>query len=108
MSLERISPTDPKVATALDELKALIAAKYPAASFDVFEGEDPEGVYLRATVDIEDSSDALLPALDKLHELEVEQGLPIYVVTDQPLERVIAQLKARTTEPRPTLLHLPL
>jgi len=108
MSPERISPTDPKVAAALNELKGLIAAKYPDASFDVFEGEDPEGVYLRATVDIEDSSDALVPALDKLHELEVEQGLPIYVVTDQPVERVAAGLRARTTEPRPTLLHLPL
>ena len=107
MSPERIRATDPKVATALDELKDLIAARYPDATFDVFEGEDPDGVYLRATVDIEDSSDALLPALDKLHELEVEQGLPIYVVTDQPLERVAAQLKARAAEPRPTLLHLP-
>jgi hypothetical protein len=108
MHAERISPTDPEIVTALDELKALIAAKYPEASFEVFEAEDPDGVYLRATVDIEDSSDALVPALDKLHELEVEQGLPIYVVTDQPLARVAAQLKARTTEQRPTLLHLPL
>src|SRR5436190_21079229 len=108
MSPDRIELTDPRVTTALDELKDLIVAEYPAASFDVFEGEDPDGVYLRATVDIEDSSDALVPTLDKLHELEVEQGLPIYVVTDQPLERVAAQLKARATEPRPTLLHLPL
>jgi hypothetical protein len=107
MRTERISVTDPKVTAALDELKGLTANRYPDASFEAFEGEDPEGVYLRATVDIEDSSDALIPVLEKLHELEVEQGLPIYVVTDQPLERIVEQLEARGTEPRPTLLSLP-
>jgi hypothetical protein len=108
MRAKRISPSDPEIVSALNELKALIAARYPGASFDVFEGEDPEGVYLRATVDIEDSSDALVPALAKLEELEVEQGLPIYVVTDQPPSRVVAELKTRATDPRPTLLHLSL
>jgi hypothetical protein len=108
MSPDRIGLTDPRIGAAVEELKQLIAARYPDATFDVYQGEDPEGVYLRATVDIEDSSDALTPALDKLYELEVEQELPIYVVTSQPLERVAAQLKARATEPRSTLLHVPL
>src|SRR6266849_240544 len=108
MSPERITANDPKIAAALNELRGLIAARYPDASFDVFEGDDPEGIYLRATVDIEDSSDALTPALDKLYELQVEQELPIYVVTSQPTERVAAQLKTRAAEPRPTLSHLPL
>jgi hypothetical protein len=108
MSPNRIELTDPRVGAAVEELKQLIAARYPDATFDVCQGEDPEGVYLRATVDIEDSSDALTPALDKLFELEVEQELPIYVVTSQPLDRIAAQLKARATEPRPTLLHVPL
>jgi hypothetical protein len=79
----------------------------PDATFDVFEGEDPCGIYLQATVDIEDSSDALTPALDKLYELEVEQELPIYVVTSQPAARIAAQLQARAAEPWPSLFHLP-
>ena len=107
MSPDRIELTDPRVTAAVEELRGLIAAKYPDATFAVFEGEDPEGIYLRATVDIEDSSDALTPALDKLYELEVEQELPIYVVTSQPAARIAVQLKARATEARPTLLHLP-
>lgn len=107
MSVVHLRRTDPRVAAALDALQRLIAARYPDATFDVFEGEDPEGVYLRATVDIEDSSDALVPALDKLHDLQVEQGLPIYVVTDRPLERIAAELRARAIEPRPSLLRLP-
>lgn len=46
--------------------------------------------------------------IDKLYELEVEQELPIYVVTSQPPERVAARLKARRNQPRPALSHLPL
>ncbi len=102
-----IKLTDPRVTAALDELKALIAGQYPDATFEAFEGDDPAGIYLRTTVDIEDSSDALTPALDKLYDLEVEQGLPIYVVTSQPPARIAAQLKARAAEPLPSLLHLP-
>ena len=106
MSPDHITATDPRVVSALDELRRLIAAQYPDARFTVFEGEDPEGVYLRATVDIEDSSDALAPVLDKLYELEVERKLPIYVVTSQPEERVAAQLAHRVDEPRPRFSQL--
>jgi hypothetical protein len=45
--------------------------------------------------------------LDKLYELEVEQELPIYVVTSQPAARIAAQLQARAAEPWPSLFHLP-
>jgi hypothetical protein len=106
MSPEHIAATDPRVNAALNQLKGLITAQYPSARFTVFEGEDPEGVYLEATVDIEDSSEALGPVLDKLYELEVDQELPIYVVTSQPGERVAAQLAARLDEPRPGLSQL--
>ncbi len=109
MRARDVRMTDPVVVAALDELKEVIAARYPDATFDVFEGDDPTGVYQRVTVNIEDSSDALIPALDKLHELEFERGLPIYVVTEQPLALVLKLLKARESEPRPTrtLLDLP-
>ncbi len=102
-----IKLTDPHVTAAIEELKGLIAAQYPDATFESYEGDDPAGIYLCATVDIEDSSDALTPALDKLYDLEVEQGLPIYVVTSQPMTRIAAQLKARASEPLPSLFHLP-
>ncbi len=108
MSNERYTATDPRIVTGIDELKRLIAARYPDAHFTVFEGEDPEGIYLRATVDIDDSSDAMETVFDKLYELEVEQELPIYVVTSQPAARVAAQLRARATQPPPSLAHLAL
>jgi len=108
MSPERIAVTNPRVAAALSELKGLIAGRYPEARFAVFEGADPEGVYLKATVDLKDSSEALAPVLDRLYELEVDEGLPIYVVTAQPAERIAAQLSTQRSEPRPGLSQLTL
>ena len=108
MRAEQLIQADPRIADALHEIQRLIAAHYLDARFDVFEGEDPEGVYLRAEVDIEDSSDALEPVLDKLHELQVERELPVYVVTDQPLERVGAHLATRIAKLRSRLSQLSL
>jgi len=108
MSPEHIAATDPRVQAALRELKGLITAQYPGACFTVFEGDDPEGVYLQATVDIEDSSEALAPVLEKLYELEVDEELPIYVVTSPTNERIAAQLAARHKEPPPKLSQLTL
>jgi len=94
---------DVPVNQVVDDLKRLITARFPDAGFTVFEGEDPEGVYLRAVVDVDDSSDVMETVLDKLYELEVEQELPVYVVTSQPPERVAAKRKTRRNQPRPTL-----
>lgn len=96
MSVHMPDARDPRIRAALVDLQQRILAQYPEATFTVFEGEDPPGVYLRATVDIEDSSDVMDTVLDTLYELEVEQGLPIYVVSSQPPARVAAQLAART------------
>jgi hypothetical protein len=97
---------DPRIASAIEELKRLIADRYPEAHFTTFKGEDPEGFYLRATIDREDSSDAMEVVLDKLYELQVEEGLPLYVVTSQPPRRVAATLRARAKQPRPALADL--
>src|ERR1700693_515227 len=103
MRKDAVTSTDPRITAAIEELKGLIRARYPDAAFTVFRGEDPDGVYLKATVDIDDSSDVMETVLDKLYNLEVEQGLPIYVVTSQPPERVAALLAARARQPRPAL-----
>jgi hypothetical protein len=81
--------------TALRELQDLIAAHYPTASFDVFYRDDPEGMRLRATVDVEDLDEVMDVVMDKLYEVQVEHGLPVYVVTAQPPHRVAAQLHER-------------
>jgi hypothetical protein len=95
MSMELRVSADPRILAAIDELTTLIRVHYPDASFDVFRGEDPDGVYLRATVDMDDSEQVIEVVLDKLYEIQVERALPVHVVTTQPLARVAAQLAAR-------------
>lgn len=47
-------PMTPRIAEALVELQELISSRYPGAAFSISDGEDPEGFYLTATVDVED------------------------------------------------------
>ena len=101
MSKEHRMASDRRIATALHELQTLINERYPAAHVDVFQGEDPAGVYLRATVDVEDTDEVLDVVLDRLYDFQVEQGLPVHVVTTIPLERVADQLRTRSTRPAP-------
>ena len=103
MSHERYTPATPGVAEALTTLTGLIRDRYPAAAFDVFEGEDPEGVYLRATIDLEDPDEVMDAVVDALYDVQVERSLPVYVIPVQPLERAAAQLR----EPRPRREPIP-
>jgi hypothetical protein len=94
-----------RIETAVEELRSLIAARYPTASFAVFEREDPHGVRLQATVDIDDTDEVMGLVMDALYDIQVERGLPVYVVTEQPLHRVAQQLRERGPrhEPHRTL-----
>jgi len=88
MSAERVNDHDPRVASALSELQAIIRARYPAALFAVSHGEDPEGVYLRATVDVEDTDAVVDLVIDRLVAIQVEESLPVYFVPVRPLAQV--------------------
>jgi hypothetical protein len=92
---------DPQIQQAVGELRTLIHAHYPDAICDVFEREDPHGVRLRVTVDLDDTDPVIDVVMDALHDIQVERALPIYVVTEQPLARVAEQLRARRTAPPP-------
>jgi hypothetical protein len=70
----------PRMKEAIHELKGLITARFPQAAFVVEEGFDPEGVYLITTVDIADTDDVIAVIGDRLVELQVDEGLPVYVV----------------------------
>jgi hypothetical protein len=95
MRKERTLTGDLRIQEAVAELRRLIAGRYPGARFDVFERDDPEGVRLRATVDIEDTDEVMDIVMDALYAIQVERGLPVYVVTEQPPARVAEQLRAR-------------
>ena len=101
MSAERSVAIDERTQEAIDELKGMIRERYPSAVFAVAHGEDPEGVYLDATVDIEDVDEVLDVVRDRVFELQVEEGLPIYVIPLEPEKRVLSRLEARARSGRP-------
>lgn len=82
--------TDPKMRAAVAELQELIRSQYPTTTFTVGEAEDPDGVYMRAIVDVDDTDEVTEVLLDRLVDLQVEDGLPIYVVTVRTPERIAA------------------
>jgi hypothetical protein len=92
---------------AVHELKGLITAHFPQATFVVEEGFDPEGIYLLATVDIADTDEVIAVVGDRLVELQVDEGLPVYVTPLRPIERVVAELRKREAATPPASLPLP-
>jgi hypothetical protein len=102
MTPRRLIPITPRLEEAIVELRELIARRYPDATFTVSEGEDPDGIYLTATVDVEDMGEVVDVFLDRMVDLQVEEGLPIFVVAIRPLERNLAIL-ARQQAPSAAL-----
>jgi beta-phosphoglucomutase-like phosphatase (HAD superfamily) len=85
---------DPTVGAALEELAAAIGQHYPDARFRISRGEDdPAIVQLIAVVDLDDTDAVHDVVTERVLKLQ-EQGLPICVVTERPLERTIAMHEA--------------
>src|SRR5581483_11719222 len=92
---ERVSMSDVQVKQAVAELRSLICQQYPSATFEITHGHDPEGVYLTPTVDVGDTEEVFDVVADRLLEMQVDQGLPVYVIPVRPLARVIEDLRPR-------------
>jgi hypothetical protein len=107
MSTERMRELDARTRSAVDELRGLIQSRYPEATFAVTEGEDPPGTYLKATVDLDDVDEVIDSFGDRLLELQVEERLPIYVIPLQPVERVLAGMRAPKGPRKHSVADLP-
>ena len=106
MRQERSIPLTPAMEKAVNELKGSICERFPQASFVVEEGFDPKGIYLVTTVDIADTDEVIGVIGDRLVELQVDEGLPIYVTLLRPIQRVIAELREREHTPPASPLSL--
>ena len=91
MKVKRSVSDDPRIQAAVAELKALIQRHYPGAAFEETHGEDPEGIYVIATVDVDDTDEVVDVYIERLLDLQIDAGLPIYVIPIRPLERISAQ-----------------
>ena len=88
MKAEHINPLTPHIQMAVAELQALIQASYPAATFQVTQGEDPVGTYVIAMVDVDDTDIVVDIFIERLLELQIEDSLSVYMVPVRLLERI--------------------
>lgn len=95
MTREASNRNDPRIERAVTELQAMIATRYPDASFAVWQGEDPVGTYLTATVDVPDTDDVTDLIIDRLIAMQVEEALPVYVIPVRPIARIQAAQRQR-------------
>ncbi|MFN0074299.1 MAG: hypothetical protein ACKVVP_22695 [Chloroflexota bacterium] len=91
--MERIKKLTPRLQEVIDELKASIRERYPEATYEVEYGYDPPGFRLIPIVDVEDTADVIHVVGDRLLELQIEEGLPIYVTPSRSPERIEAMTR---------------
>ncbi len=84
MSVEHFTLEDPRIQNALTDLQAIIKKHFPKATFEVSEGDDPCGVYLMATVDVDDLMTVIDVFAARLVDIQVEEELPVYVIPMRP------------------------
>lgn len=89
------SSPDPRLREAIAELRQLIRDHHPEAIFSIGIGDDPEGVWLTATVDVDDPDEVVDLYIDRILEMQVEEGLPLHVLPVRTPERIEAMLRAR-------------
>ena len=103
MSHEQINPAGSARQQAVVELQQLIQARYPDAVFEVGPGgDDPEGTYITAIVDLDDPDEVMDLVIERLLTFQIEERLPIQVVPIRTPERVAALEQQRASRP-----HLP-
>lgn len=73
----------------------MIVARYPEAIFAVWQGEDPIGTYITATVDVPDTDVVTDLIIERLIALQVEEELSVYVIPVRRMSRIQAAQKQR-------------
>jgi len=98
MNHEQLQDLAPKVVRAVEELEGMVRAHYPSATFQVARAaDDPESILLWTTVDVDDPDEVGDLVLDRLLEMQIDEGIPIHLIPVRTPERVMASMK---TEPR--------
>jgi hypothetical protein len=89
--------SDPRIQAAIAEFTHLISEHFPSATYAVSVGDDPVGVYLDVTVDVDDPDEVVDLIINRLVTLQVDEELPFYVIPIRTPERVAAALERDRT-----------
>jgi hypothetical protein len=92
MSSAHAEALEDRIARAVVELQGLVTEHHPGATFAVEPGEDPDGVYIWTTVDTDDPDTVLDCVVDRLLELQIDEGLPVHVIPIRTSGRIQANL----------------
>jgi hypothetical protein len=66
---------------AIDELKRSILSRHPEATFEVGPGtDDPTLIHLYAYVDLDDPEEAADEILDRMVDIQLDDGIPLHVI----------------------------
>lgn len=95
MTREERNDNDSRIDRAVEELQAIIVARYPEATFAVWQGEDPIGTYITAIVDVPDTDEVTDLIIERLIAMQVEEELPVYVIPVRPIARIQAAQRQR-------------
>jgi len=89
MSKEYLDGIDQARQSAVNELTGIIRQRYPTASFVVEPGEDdPDVTHITTTVDVDNPDEVVNLVIDRMLELQLDQGIPVYVIPIRTPERV--------------------
>ena len=85
-------PMTPRLEEAIAEMKQRILDHFPTTTFEMYQGEDPVGIYLMAIVDTDDLEEVMDLYSSRLVDLQVEEGLPLFVIPEPTPERNAATI----------------
>lgn len=96
MTTERDKILQAGAAGAVSELKAVISARFPEATFALGHSEDdPAAIHLYTTVDVEDTDEVVDLVIDRVLDFQLERSIPIHVIPLRPMSRAVRELRGR-------------
>ena len=90
-----------RLQAAVAELQATIHQRYPTAVFELTRSpEDPSSLHLIAIVDVDDPDEVGDLVLDRIIDLNVNQGIPLHLIPVRTPERIDAEKESRLLDRR--------
>ncbi|MGE0545348.1 MAG: hypothetical protein AB7R89_34750 [Dehalococcoidia bacterium] len=94
-------PHSLRMHAAVAELEALVKDHYPTATFAVVPAADePGAIHIIATVDLDDPDEVADLVMDRMLTLQIDEGLPVFVIPIRTPERLAAMLARQESEER--------
>lgn len=91
MNKKYLHQLDPRRQQAVSELTGMVTQRYPTATFAIGPGEDdPNVTHITTTVDLDDPDEVVDVVIERMLELHLDEGIPVYVIPIRTPERVVA------------------